>query len=62
MLPALRRRRLAEALLDAGALSVRDVVAVTAVSAATARRDLDDLARHGIALRVHGGVIAPYLS
>jgi DeoR/GlpR family transcriptional regulator of sugar metabolism len=58
MLPAVRRRRLAEALLDVGALSVRDVVAATSVSAATARRDLDDLARRGIAFRVHGGVVA----
>lgn len=57
-LPALRRRRLAEALLSKGGLTVREVVIATAVSSATARRDLDYLARQGIAIRVHGGAAA----
>jgi DeoR/GlpR family transcriptional regulator of sugar metabolism len=60
-LPAVRRRWLAEALLSSGALTVRDVVVATAVSSATARRDLDDLARRGIAMRVHGGVVARHM-
>lgn len=60
-LPAVRRRWLAEALLSSGALSVRDVVAATAVSSATARRDLDELARRGIAMRVHGGAVAHHV-
>jgi hypothetical protein len=60
-LPALRRRQLAEALLSAGAVTVREVVLATAVSSATARRDLDDLARQGIAIRVHGGAVAHHV-
>jgi predicted DNA-binding transcriptional regulator YafY len=60
-LPALRRRRLAEALLSTGAVTVREAVIATAVSSATARRDLDDLARQGIAIRVHGGAVAHHV-
>ncbi|HEY5230558.1 MAG TPA: DeoR family transcriptional regulator, partial [Galbitalea sp.] len=61
ILPALRRRRLAETLLSTGAVTVREVVRATAVSSATARRDLDDLARQGIAIRVHGGAVAHHV-
>ena len=60
-LPAVRRRRLAETLMSTGALTVREVVTASAVSAATARRDLDDLARQGIAMRVHGGAVAHHV-
>ena len=60
-LPALRRRRLAEVLLSTGSVTVREVVTATAVSSATARRDLDDLARQGIAIRVHGGAVAHHV-
>ena len=37
----------------------REIEALFQVSTATARRDIDDLARRHLALRVHGGAVLP---
>jgi DeoR/GlpR family transcriptional regulator of sugar metabolism len=58
-LPAVRRRRVAEMIERNGAVTCSTVQLLFRVSAATARRDLDHLAREGVALRVHGGAMSP---
>jgi DeoR/GlpR family transcriptional regulator of sugar metabolism len=58
-LPAVRRRRALEILRRRGSVACHDVQALFHVSTATARRDIDDLARRGLAVRVHGGAVLP---
>ncbi|MGP9538019.1 DeoR/GlpR family DNA-binding transcription regulator [Brachybacterium sp. AOP43-C2-M15] len=56
-----RRRRLdleLDLLLEEGHLGVDDLVARLGISAATARRDLDDLAAQQLVIRTHGGASA----
>ena len=42
-----------------GAVTCSTVQLLFRVSAATARRDLDQLGREGVVLRVHGGAMLP---
>jgi hypothetical protein len=58
-LPAVRRRRIAEMIERNGAVTCSTVQLLFRVSAATARRDLDQLGREGVVLRVHGGAMLP---
>jgi DeoR/GlpR family transcriptional regulator of sugar metabolism len=58
-LPAVRRRRVLEILRRRGSVACHDVEEIFHVSTATARRDIDDLARRGLAVRVHGGAVLP---
>ena len=58
-LPAVRRRRALEILRRRGSVACHDVQVMFHVSTATARRDIDDLARRGLAVRVHGGAVLP---
>ena len=58
-LPAVRRRRALEILRRRGSVACHDVEVLFHVSTATARRDIDDLARRGLAVRVHGGAVLP---
>jgi len=54
-----RRRAIEQRLRSAGAMTVAEVEATFGVSAMTARRDLSELARRGVAERTHGGAILP---
>jgi DeoR/GlpR family transcriptional regulator of sugar metabolism len=45
-----------------GSVSVAEVETGFGVSPMTARRDLDELARQGLARRTHGGAVLPGLS
>ncbi len=58
-LPAVRRRRALEILRRHGSVTCHDVQLLFQVSTATARRDIDSLARCGVAVRVHGGAVLP---
>lgn len=49
-------------LRSAGAVSVAEVEARFGVSSMTARRDLAELARRGVAQRTHGGAVVPAIS
>lgn len=51
-----------ELLADRGKLSVEEISAEFAVSPATVRRDLDDLAEQGLATRKRGGVVLQSLT
>lgn len=53
-----RQKQILSLLLQQGRLSVAEIVTQFAISEATARRDLENLASQGKAQRVHGGVIA----
>jgi DeoR/GlpR family transcriptional regulator of sugar metabolism len=61
-LAAARRAAIAELLRSAGSVSVTDVESRFGVSPMTARRDLVELERQGIALRTHGGAVLPSIS
>ena len=54
-----RRREISEALRASGAITVAEVEARFNVSPMTARRDLDELERRGVARRTHGGAVLP---
>ncbi len=54
-----RRERIASALAERGFMSIGDVTAHVGCSVATARRDLDTLARIGRIRRSRGGALAP---
>jgi DeoR/GlpR family transcriptional regulator of sugar metabolism len=54
-----RRELVREMLLDAGAVTVGELQARFGVSPVTARRDLDELERRGVARRTHGGAVLP---
>ncbi|HKB93914.1 MAG TPA: DeoR/GlpR family DNA-binding transcription regulator [Gaiellaceae bacterium] len=57
-LAAERRNRILDHVLAHGAVRVRDLVAMLAVSDMTIRRDLEALARRGLVAKVHGGATA----
>lgn len=62
LLPDERRRRIVERLRQNGSVSVSGVEAEFRISPMTARRDLDELERRGVARRTHGGAVLPGLS
>ena len=62
MLPDERRRLIAERLRRHGSVSVSSLEAEFRISPMTARRDLDQLERRGVARRTHGGAVLPGLS
>src|SRR5579875_2149290 len=57
-----RRSAIVEMLRARGAVSVTEIQEHLGVSPMTARRDLAELARRGIAQRTHGGAVLPPLS
>lgn len=57
--PQERQRQLAELIAVRGQVSIGEVIAHFDVSGPTARRDLAHLSRAGLAVRTHGGVVAP---
>jgi DeoR/GlpR family transcriptional regulator of sugar metabolism len=58
-IPEDRRRSIADLLLAAGAVTVSEVESRFGISAMTARRDLLELERRGLARRTHGGAVLP---
>jgi DeoR/GlpR family transcriptional regulator of sugar metabolism len=54
-----RRELVREMLLGAGAVTVGELRERFGVSPMTARRDLDELERRGVARRTHGGAVLP---
>src|SRR5262249_54777576 len=62
MLPLARRAAIADLLRDSGSVSVTEVEERFGVSPMTARRDLQELERQGIARRTHGGAVLPSIS
>jgi DeoR/GlpR family transcriptional regulator of sugar metabolism len=62
MLAMARRSAIADLLRDAGAVTVTEVETRFGVSPMTARRDLAELERQGIARRTHGGAVLPSIS
>jgi DeoR/GlpR family transcriptional regulator of sugar metabolism len=62
ILPGERRRLIEERLRDQGSVSVAALEEQFAISPMTARRDLVELERQGVARRTHGGAILPGLS
>jgi DeoR/GlpR family transcriptional regulator of sugar metabolism len=61
-LPDERRRLIAEQLKEHGSVSVTALGERFGVSLMTARRDLAELERQGVARRTHGGAVLPGLS
>jgi DeoR/GlpR family transcriptional regulator of sugar metabolism len=61
-LPDERRRMIAQLLRQHGSVSVSGLEAEFGISPMTARRDLDELERRGVARRTHGGAVLPGLS
>jgi DeoR/GlpR family transcriptional regulator of sugar metabolism len=57
-----RRREITEALRSNGAVTVAELESRFGVSPMTARRDLDELERRGLARRTHGGAVLPTTS
>jgi DeoR/GlpR family transcriptional regulator of sugar metabolism len=62
LLPEVRRRAIAEHLRVRGGSSVADLEQEFQVSSMTIRRDLRELDRQGLAVRTHGGAMAPGLA
>jgi DeoR/GlpR family transcriptional regulator of sugar metabolism len=62
ILPDERRRMIAQRLRQHGSVSVSSLEAEFSISPMTARRDLDELERRGVARRTHGGAVMPGLS
>jgi DeoR/GlpR family transcriptional regulator of sugar metabolism len=62
LLPGERRRLIEERLREQGSVSVAALEAEFAISPMTARRDLVELEKQGVARRTHGGAILPGLS
>lgn len=62
MLADERRRLIAERLRDRGSVTVATLASELGISPMTARRDLDELERQGLARRAHGGAVRPGLS
>lgn len=58
MIPLERQRRITEKVLEAGQISIAEIIDLFRVSEITARRDLNELDRQGLLRRVHGGAIA----
>lgn len=59
LVPAERRRRVAEILQESGSVSTTKLEAVFGISPMTARRDLSALEQQGRAVRTHGGAVLP---
>ena len=57
-----RRREIAERLRTTGSVTVAELEERFGISSMTARRDLADLERQGLARRTHGGAILPAIS
>jgi DeoR/GlpR family transcriptional regulator of sugar metabolism len=57
-----RRTAILETLRTAGAISVGEIEAQFGVSSMTARRDLAELERRGLAQRTHGGAVLPSIA
>jgi DeoR/GlpR family transcriptional regulator of sugar metabolism len=57
-----RRREIAQALRENGAITVAEVESRFGVSPMTARRDLAELERRGVVRRTHGGAVLPTVS
>lgn len=57
-MPAVRQMRVLREVEERGSVQVRDLVEHFAVSGATIRRDLDELAERDLVQRTHGGAIA----
>jgi DeoR/GlpR family transcriptional regulator of sugar metabolism len=62
ILPDERRRMISELLRQHGSVSVSALESEFGISPMTARRDLDELERRGVARRTHGGAVLPGLS
>jgi DeoR/GlpR family transcriptional regulator of sugar metabolism len=62
LLPGERRRLIGERLREQGSVSVSALEAEFGISPMTARRDLVELEKQGVARRTHGGAILPGLS
>src|SRR5919108_6143492 len=62
MLAMARRAAILELLRDRGAVTVTEVESRFGISPMTARRDLAELARQGVARRTHGGAVLPSIS
>jgi DeoR/GlpR family transcriptional regulator of sugar metabolism len=62
MLAMARRAAILDLLRDTGAVTVTEVESRFGVSPMTARRDLAELARQGVARRTHGGAVLPSIS
>jgi DeoR/GlpR family transcriptional regulator of sugar metabolism len=62
MLAVSRRSAIVEMLRDTGAVTVTEVEDRFGVSPMTARRDLAELERQGVARRTHGGAVLPSIS
>src|SRR5215470_13285473 len=62
MLAMARRAAILDLLRDRGAVTVTEVETRFGVSPMTARRDLAELERQGIARRTHGGAVLPSIS
>src|SRR3954453_16159786 len=62
MLAMARRSAILELLRARGAVTVTEVEGRFGVSPMTARRDLAELARQGVARRTHGGAVLPSIS
>src|SRR3954469_23043243 len=62
ILPDERRRMIAQLLRQHGSVQVSALETEFAISPMTARRDLDELERRGVARRTHGGAVLPGLS
>jgi DeoR/GlpR family transcriptional regulator of sugar metabolism len=62
LVPAQRRRLIADRIRKAGSVTVATLEAEFGVSPMTARRDLQILEREGRARRTHGGAVAPTLA
>jgi len=62
MLAETRRQAIAQLIRDRGSIAVAEVEARFAVSPMTARRDLVELERQGVARRTHGGAVLPTAS
>src|SRR3954464_14499070 len=62
MLAMARRTAIADQLRETGAVTVTEVETRFGVSPMTARRDLQELERMGVARRTHGGAVLPSIS
>src|SRR5215218_10558274 len=62
ILPDERRRMISQLLRQYGSVSVSALESEFGISPMTARRDLDELERRGVARRTHGGAVLPGLS
>ena len=62
MIPGQRQQRIAELIRESGSVTVTALEKKFGISPATARRDLDALAKQGKVRRTHGGAVMPGLA